>query len=262
MHPHLRLWGFEMARSSIVFAAAVAVSAVLLSACSSSSGMDAAALGTSSAVVSSSSTSPSPTQSSSGDRGSSATSTSSSTSSSSPTSPSPSASSSNTSASSTSTTRSATSSGPAVLGTEDAGVDITLEKIFSAEPKGYWKQDRYNVSDKKQIYGMAVPISSCGESNAAQLELRLERGFKTLQFEVGQDNNSSSSDRVLVVQVVANGQQRDSQEVPFDQLAPFSVNVSDVNALKIKLFLKDTDSRGYCSNGGATVVVSGLKVES
>jgi hypothetical protein len=69
------------------------------------------------------------------------------------------------------------------------------------------------------------------------LELRLARRFAKMSMSVGQANNSPSSDAVLVVEVVANGEQVDLRRVPFDQLQPFELDVQDVNALKIHVWI-------------------------
>ncbi|MDI2034772.1 hypothetical protein [Paenarthrobacter nitroguajacolicus] len=88
--------------------------------------------------------------------------------------------------------------------------------------------------------GIATTISSYG--NPETLELRLANNFTTFSFNVGQANDSKSSDKILVVRVVGNGKQLDVRKVPFNTIQEISVPAKGVNALKIEFTLDETPS--------------------
>ena len=143
--------------------------------------------------------------------------------------------------------------GPQVVPTSASGRTLGLADIFSTV--GEWKEERYDISDTSNVFGLATTLSSCGGSGV-QLELRLAHRFSTLQMKVGQANNSMTSDDVVVVDVVKNGTKIDSQGVAFDVVQPFKEDVTDANSLKIAFQLDPAK----CSNQGVVVVVEGLTV--
>jgi hypothetical protein len=140
-------------------------------------------------------------------------------------------------------------SGPAVLATTVSGRSLTLSDVFSAE--GEWEESRYDVGDRSEIQGIAARLRGCGEDEKAELELRLAHHFSRLTMNVGQANNSRSSDVSLVVAIVANGKQVDVRRVPFDRIQPFTVNVKDVNAVKLRFWIDDAQ----CEYGADIVAV-------
>lgn len=145
-------------------------------------------------------------------------------------------------------------SGPVVLGTNASGRELKLADVFST--KRDWEESRYDVASRRDIQGMGVSLNSCGDYYAAQLELRLARNFTTLTMNVGQANNSPSSDETLVVEIVANGRQQDFRRVPFDRIQSFKVSVRDVNALKLRFWIDEEE----CNGGQIVAVVEKLTV--
>ncbi|MFC8040655.1 hypothetical protein ACFUOZ_14990 [Paenarthrobacter sp. NPDC057355] len=115
---------------------------------------------------------------------------------------------------------------------------MSLSNFF--EPESSWTENRYDVADKSGVSGIATTISSYG--SAETLELRLANNFNSLTFNVGQANDSKSSDKILLVRVVGNGKQLDVRKVPFNTIQEISVPAKGVNALKIELSLDDTPS--------------------
>lgn len=111
---------------------------------------------------------------------------------------------------------------------------LTLGDIFNVE--GEWTEDRYNVSDRSDIRALGARVLC--SSSTRSLELRLARRFDTLSFTVGQDNASDSSQEVLVVEVIGNGEQMDVRRVPFDQVQPFDLPITGVNAVIIDFSLE------------------------
>jgi hypothetical protein len=131
-------------------------------------------------------------------------------------------------------------SGSVVLGSSASGRALTLGDIFGATLE--WEETRYDIADRKDVQGIGVTLSYCGETSGGELELRLARNFTRLTLNVGQANNSPSSDDVLVAEIVANGRQKDIRRIPFDRIHKFDVNVKDVNALKVRLWIEDGDN--------------------
>ncbi|SFO52684.1 hypothetical protein SAMN05660359_04057 [Geodermatophilus obscurus] len=85
---------------------------------------------------------------------------------------------------------------------------------------------------------MAAVSQGCGGSYYSRtLELRLSNSFERLTFKVGQANDSESSDQELTVEVLANNEQVEIRQVPFNQIQEFEIPVSSVNALKIQTYL-------------------------
>ena len=84
---------------------------------------------------------------------------------------------------------------------------------------------------------MAAVAQGCDSFYLRALELRLSNSFESLTFKVGQANNSESSDQELTVEVLANNEQVEIRQVPFNQIQQFEIPVSSVNALKIQIYL-------------------------
>jgi hypothetical protein len=146
------------------------------------------------------------------------------------------------------------SEGPAVLPTSAVGKVLTLADIFQYDDD--WTDSRFSVADRMDVPGIGVELTGCGEDYGRALELRLARGFSRLAFNAGQDNTSASSDEQLIVAVIANGGQIDIRRVPFDRIQPFALDVKDVNALKIVVWLDQ--EQGCQDYKGATAVIEQL----
>lgn len=159
--------------------------------------------------------------------------------------------------SSTSPSSTGTSGAPtSTVATEKAGKPLALADFFMADRA--WKENRFNVADKSGISGIGAEIDTYYETDAVTLELRLANNFDELSFKVGQSNESLSSDQTLVVKVIGNGKQIDVQKVPFNTITPVAVNVKDVNALKIQVFLDEKSPRDY---DPAVAVISEVTAE-
>ncbi|MFE4081782.1 hypothetical protein [Paenarthrobacter sp. YIM B13468] len=108
------------------------------------------------------------------------------------------------------------------------------------EPESSWTENRFDVEDKAGVSGIAAQISTYGQQT---LELRLGNNFSSLTFNVGQANDSKSSDKILVIRVVGNGKQLDVRKVPFNTVQEISVTTKMVNAVKIEATVEDAESR-------------------
>lgn len=156
----------------------------------------------------------------------------------------------------TATTTGATSTTAGPLGTDAAGRRLTLSDFFS--PASSWEEQRYDVAGQQDLQGIANEVSSCyGANDEDGLELRLGNNFDTLVFSVAQADDSRSSDQELAVQVIANNEQVEVRNVPFNQVQDFSIPVTGVNALKIQLAL---DDRNPDCSGAVTAVLTDVEV--
>lgn len=140
-----------------------------------------------------------------------------------------------------------------VLPEDSRGRELGLNDMFSADDE--WAEDRFDIADQAQIRGLGAEID-CHDAPIA-LELRLARQFESLRMNVGQANDSPSSDGAVVVEIQGNGKQLDIREIPFDRVQPFDVSVSAMNAVKVLVSFQQ-ESCG--SADSAIAVISGLSV--
>jgi hypothetical protein len=127
---------------------------------------------------------------------------------------------------------------PPVLGKDASGRDLTTADFF-ALPEG-WRDGRFNVAGKQQLSGIAGPLTNCEDDasdSTTTLELRLANNFGAITMNLGQSDDSSSSDSIMYVKVLGNGKYVDATSVPFNRVQPFRVKVQDVNALKIQVWM-------------------------
>jgi len=144
----------------------------------------------------------------------------------------------------------APTSGP-VLPSDSTGRTLTLADFFQPDP--IWNGNRFDVADRRQLQGIGTDIVACNRDQGAKLELRLANNFKTLQFNVGQANNSAMSDQRLIVEVVGNNSQIDIRRIPFNVVQKISVPVSGVNALQVYFYLDDKVQS--CGSGAVSAVL-------
>jgi hypothetical protein len=142
---------------------------------------------------------------------------------------------------------------PAPLPPDATNRPLTLSSIFKVPPG--WRDDRFDVADRKQASGIGGELQACGDNAAQVLELRLANNFKLLKFDFGQSNASESSDQVLQVRVDTNGQYRDLRTVRQNQIASMAIAVPKVNALKIIVSLKEGEG---CGTGAVQAVLMNL----
>lgn len=152
-----------------------------------------------------------------------------------------------TTAPTTSASDTASASPDGELGSDARGRRLTLADFFN--PSSDWQEKRYNIADQKDVPGIAAVIGDC--YSTSELELRLANNFQQLQFSVAQSNDSRSSDQNLSVEVLANNAQVDIRSVPFNQIQAFTIPVSGVNALKIRMSL----DRSNHNCGGSVIGV-------
>jgi hypothetical protein len=137
-------------------------------------------------------------------------------------------------------TVSASSSPDGQLDEDDEGRKLTLADFFNAGSQ--WEENRYDIADQKDVLGIATTVQYCGDDYTPQeLELRLGNNFDELTFSAAQANNSQKSDQSLTVEVLANNEQAEIFSVPFNEVQEFTIDVEGVNALKIRLYLDDSN---------------------
>lgn len=154
----------------------------------------------------------------------------------------------------------APSSEPASITTELAGTSLGLTDAHGVI--GEWEEDRYEVVDRSDVEGLGVPVTSTIQSSSVQLEYRLANRFSTLSLTVAQANNSQDSNQDLTVRVLGNEEQIGIQKVAFNKVGRLELDITGVNALKLRLYL-DEDKQRELGGGSASViaVVEDLQVQ-
>ena len=141
--------------------------------------------------------------------------------------------------------------------------DLTLDAfnpssgsdVFSSSSG--WVEDKFDIASEKGIRGIALKDFPCNKED--ELEFRLANDFSKLSFSFGQSNDSADSEMELKVAVYGNGEQLESDSVPFNKIKPMNVKVESVNALKIKI--SATRKEECYSNKKITPVLYDIEVK-
>ncbi|MBM6980440.1 MAG: hypothetical protein I3J03_12090 [Actinomyces succiniciruminis] len=137
------------------------------------------------------------------------------------------------------------------------GRDLTIADFFSVEGDDV-SEDLYDVATSEGQKGVGTVVSW----DDSVIELRLANRYTSLAFNAGQANTSQSSDNVLRVEIYKNGTSDDFVDIPFNEVHPFTVDVSNVNALKIVLKCRTQDDRSCDYDGSIIGVVYGMRLGS
>ena len=136
------------------------------------------------------------------------------------------------------------------------GRDLTLDDFF--EPPTKLRQDLFNVATTSDTNGIGADLEG---SQGVQAELRLENRFRKLTFKAGQANTSKSSDLILRVGIYKDGKNDQLIDIPFNEVKPVEVDVSNVNALKIDLIPLNQDGSKYRDSNSITAVMFDMRLE-
>ncbi len=141
--------------------------------------------------------------------------------------------------------------GPTVLQPGSAqDRDLGLNDVFNTS--GDWAEQRLDVASVVDVRAVSTEVSSCNPDYGAGLEFRLANGFTKLSLSVGQANTSESSDQTMKIEVLGNDKQLDIRSVPFNSVVDLSIDVPNVNALKVVIYLEEKDGR---CNGSVTAML-------
>ena len=136
------------------------------------------------------------------------------------------------------------------------GRDLTLEDFF--EPPTKLRQDLFNVATTSNTNGIGADLEG---SQGVQAELRLENRFRKLTFKAGQANTSKSSDLILRVGTYKDGKNDQLIDIPFNEVKPVEVDVSNVNALRIDLLPLTQEGKSHYGPGSITGVMFDMRLE-
>jgi hypothetical protein len=147
----------------------------------------------------------------------------------------------------------APSSSAGSVPTDRVGQPLSLSDAQSFYPE--WEEGLYEVADRSDVRAMGVSVTGCGLADySPHVEFRLANRFNSLSMNVAQANSSESSDQTLVVVVEGNDEQIDIRQVPFNEVVSISgLDISGVNALRVRMYLDDEDED--CGSGGGTTAV-------
>lgn len=136
------------------------------------------------------------------------------------------------------------------------GRDLTLEDFF--EPPRELRQDLFNVATTSNAKGIGAELEG---SQGVQAELRLENRFHKLTLKAGQANTSKSSDLILRVGTYKDGKNDQLIDIPFNEVKPIEVDVSNVNAFKIELLPLTPEGKTKYGLGSITGVMFDMRLE-
>ena len=143
---------------------------------------------------------------------------------------------------------------------EDSSGRLLTTADFFVTPED-WVDGRFDVAGQKDLSGIGGPLVGCREQpgeGTPTIELRLANNFKQISMQIGQSDDSPSSDVEVNVQLVGNETYIDSVQVPFNQVVPFRASVANVNALKIQVWIGE---KGCEDTERVEAVLMDLKVE-
>ncbi|USQ77303.1 hypothetical protein [Ornithinimicrobium cryptoxanthini] len=141
--------------------------------------------------------------------------------------------------------------------TESADDTTAIELPSDDQPLGLddffnhassWEEGRWNVANRANERGVSINLSYDTE-----LELRLQNQFTSLRFDAGQANDSASSECLTKVDIMVDGEVRETREFGFNMIQEFAgIDVADGNAVKLKI------DNARCA---ARVVLSRIQVD-
>lgn len=141
------------------------------------------------------------------------------------------------------------SESPTTIELPPEGDELGLDDFFN--PSRDWQEGRWNVADRTDAKGVSVGLYSSGQD----LELRLQNQFASLRFDAGQSNDSMSSECTTKVDVVVDGELRETREFRFNTIQEFDgVDVRNSNAVRIEV------SKSGCYDS-VRVVLMGIELE-
>lgn len=121
------------------------------------------------------------------------------------------------------------------------------------------EEGSYDVATEENKKGIGIPLFPYS-SSSEEMELRLGNRYERLTFNVAQSNSSETSDRIINVEIHRNGESDQIIDVPFNEITPITVDVKDVNALKIILTSKPREG-AKSGDGTITAVVYDMKLQ-
>jgi hypothetical protein len=146
-----------------------------------------------------------------------------------------------------------------VLDEGSSGRALTTADFFSTPDD--WADGRFDVAGQQDLPGIGGPLVGCTErpsENSPTIELRLANNFRQISMQVGQSDDSPSSDVEVNVQLLGNEEYIDTVQVPFNQIRTFRASVANVNALKIQFWI---GKKGCEYTERVEAVLMDLKVE-
>lgn len=157
------------------------------------------------------------------------------------------------------------------LSTEKANSYLVLNDFAGATSD--WQDGLYHIAEKSEITGIGTKLTSCistpdhndmgtsSYSNDTQtLRLNLGHKFETLQFEVGQGNDSQSLNQELAVRITDGSKQiGEISTVRFDEYKTVEVPVKDRNVIFLQFYMPATAGES-CSSESIIPVIFNVEL--
>lgn len=133
--------------------------------------------------------------------------------------------------------------------------NLTRDDFFN--PPDNSTQAPFDVAGEKHK-GIGVSPVGYGDD---ELELRLGNRYSRLTFNAGQADLSETSDTYLRVEIIANNTTVSTTDIPFNEIRSFDVDVSNVNAVEIKLSKVDEKGKINYSSKKVTAVLFDIQLQ-
>ena len=139
------------------------------------------------------------------------------------------------------------------------GRELRLSDFQQPNSSSNWEEKRYDVASTTNTMGVGTKLDWL---HNGEIELRLGNKFQKITFNVGQANDSESSDLIVRVAVFADGKEIETVDVPFNDAHAFDVNVANVNALKFTLTpITQKQEKPLLEDKSTTGVIFNVKAE-
>ena len=139
------------------------------------------------------------------------------------------------------------------------GRELRLSDFQQPNSSSNWEEKRYDIASTTNTMGVGTKLDWV---HNGEIELRLANKFQKVTFNVGQANDSESSDLIVRVAVFADGKEIETVDVPFNDAHAFDVNVANVNALKFTLTpITQKQEKPLLEDKSTTGVIFNVKAE-
>jgi len=139
------------------------------------------------------------------------------------------------------------------------GRELRLSDFQQPNSSSNWEEKRYDIASTTNTMGVGTKLDWL---HNGEIELRLGNKFQKVTFNVGQANDSESSDLIVRVAVFADGKEIETVDVPFNDAHAFDVNVANVNALKFTLTpITQKQEKPLLEDKSTTGVIFNVKAE-
>lgn len=145
--------------------------------------------------------------------------------------------------------------------TEDAAPSLPASRGLTRDdffnPPDNSRQAPFDVAGEKHE---GIGVSPVGRGDD-ELELRLGNRYSRLTFNAGQADLSEASNTYLRVEIITNNTTVSITDIPFNEIRPFDIDVTNINAVKIRLSKVDEKGAVSYSDKNITAVLFDIQLQ-